>query len=94
MSDFNAVEERLAALRGSNPREAAEFAYVLAMLHKRAGNDQEAARFGKETISLFDQCEMESMEQCAAINVVVEGIALPSLIHQQVVRNRLDPIEL
>lgn len=91
---YAALEQTLNSLREVDPRNAAEYAYVLAMLHKRGGDDEQAIRFGREAIALFDKCRMETMEECAARNVVVEGVALPDLIHQDVVRNRLQPLTL
>lgn len=87
-----ALEQTLNSLREVDPRNAAEYAYVLAQLHKRAGNNDEAIRYGREAIALFDKCRMETMEECAARNVVIEGVALPDLIHQDVVRDRLQPL--
>lgn len=91
---YVALEQTLNSLRDVDPRNAAEYAYVLAMLHKRAGDDEQAIRFGREAIVLFDKCRMETMEECAARNVVVEGVELPDLIHQDVVRDRLQPLKL
>ncbi|MDP2631832.1 MAG: hypothetical protein Q8P30_03655 [Candidatus Uhrbacteria bacterium] len=88
------LEQTLNSLREVDPRNAAEYAYVLAQLYKRAGNDEQAIRFGRESIALFDKCRMETMEECAARNMVIEGVALPDLIHQDVVRNRLQPLKL
>lgn len=89
-----ALEQTLNSLREVDPRNAAEYAYVIAMLHKRAGNNDEVVRYGREAIALFDKCRMDSMEECAARNVVIEGVALPDLIHQDVVRDRLQPLKL
>ena len=91
---YATLEQTLNSLREVDPRNAAEYAYVLAQLHKRAGDDEQAIRFGRETIALFDKCRMESMEECATRNVVIEGVALPDLIHQDVVRDRLQPLKL
>lgn len=89
-----ALEQTINSLREVDTRNAAEYAYVIAMLHKRAGNNDEAVRYGREAIALFDKCRMETMEECAARNVVIEGVALPDLIHQDVVRDRLQPLKL
>lgn len=91
---YTALEQALGSLRGVDPRNAAEYAYVLAQLHKRAGDDEQAIRYGREAIALFDKCRMDTMEECAARNVVLEGVALPDLIHQDVVRDRLQPLKL
>lgn len=90
---YAALEQTLNSLRDVDPRNAAEYAYVLAQLYKRAGDNEQAIRFGREAIALFDKCRMESMEECAARNVVIEGVAIPDLIHQDVVRDRLQPLK-
>ena len=81
-------------LRESDHRSAAEVAYVLARLSLNAGNKDDAAKFGAESIRLFDQCKMDTIEECAAKYVTLGGIALPSYIHQDVVRARLVPLKL
>ena len=91
---YMVLEQTLNSLREVNPRNAAEYAYVLAQLYKKAGNDEQAIRFGCESIALFDKCRMESMEECVARNVVIEGVTLPHLIHQDVVRDRLQPLNV
>ena len=91
---YMVLEQTLNSLREVNPRNAAEYAYVLAQLYKKAGNDEQAIRFGCESIALFDKCRMESMEECVARNVVIEGVTLPDLIHQDVVRDRLQPLNV
>lgn len=79
---------------GTRYKSPAEYAYVLAMLYKKAGDNKQAVRFGQESITLFNECSMDTMEDCAARNVVIEGVALPDLIHQDVVRDRLKPLAL
>ena len=88
------LEKNLAELREVNPRKAAEIAYVLARIHLKDGDTDKAERFGRESIRLFDQCEMKTLEDCAARFVTLAGIALPELIHQAVVRDRLKPLKL
>lgn len=92
---YASLEQTLNSMRDVDPRNAAEYAYALAVLHKRSGDDEQAIRFGRESIALFDKCKMETMEDCAARNVVIEGVAMPSsFIHQDVVRDRLQPLVL
>ena len=91
---YETLEQILKSLHDVDPRNAAEYAYALAMLYKRAGNSEQAVRFGREAIALFNKCHMETMEECAARNVVIESIAIPDLIHQDVVRDRLQPLLL
>ena len=89
-----ALEQTLEGMKENDPRTAAEYAYALAQLNKRAGKNEQAVRFGRESIALLDKCRMETMEECAARNTVIEGVALPDLIHQDVVRDRLKPLEI
>lgn len=90
---YEVLEQTLNSLKETNPRNAAEHAYALAVLCQRDGNAEDAARFGCEAISLFDKCQMNTAEDCAPLNVVIEGVAMPSsFIHQDVVRDRLYPL--
>lgn len=90
-----ALEQTLASLKKTDPRNAAEHAYALAMLYRHDGNAEEAIRFGREAIALFDMCPMETTGDCAPRNVIIEGVAMPSsFIHQNVVRDRLKPLVL
>ena len=91
---YAVLGQTLKSLREVDPRNAAEHAYALAMLHKQDGNDEQAILFGREAIALFGKCQMETMEACAARNVVIEGVAIPDLIHQDVVKDRLQPLKL
>ena len=81
-------------MKDVDPRKAAEVAYVLAKLHLDDGNVEKATHFGQESIRLFDGCEMETLKNCAAHYTVLEGIALPEIIHQDVVRDRLKVLKL
>lgn len=88
------LEQKLAELRGDKPREAAEYAYALAQIARGQGDNESARTFGKDAIALFDANPMDTLEQCAAINVTLGGIAIPSIIHQDVVRDRLQGVDL
>ena len=88
------LQEKLDALKETEPRKAAEIAYVLARLSLDAGDGDQATKFGQESIRLLDQCEMQTTEQCAAHYVTLAGIALPSYFHQDVVRDRLKSLNL
>lgn len=88
------LERNLNELKNENPREAAEFAYALAELYFKEGNTEKATHFGRESIRLFDQCKMDTQEECAAIHTKLNGVLLPEIIHQDVVRNRLKALNL
>lgn len=83
------LERKLDALCDeNNNREAAEVAYALAELYLREGDTEKATQFGSKSIRLFEECEMNTQEDCAAINMNIGGVIIPSLIHQDVVRSR------
>ncbi len=89
------LETTLEDLRKVDPRNAAEHAYALAVLYHNAGNNDKAVHFGRDAIALFDQCPMETAEDCAPRNVIIEGVSMPSsFIHQDVVRDRLKSLHL
>lgn len=88
------LEPMFNELKDVDPRRAAEVAYALARLHLNVGNREKATHFGHESLRLFDQCKMETLEECGARYVTLGGIALPDLIHQEVVKNRLKELNL
>jgi len=91
---YAVLEESMTSLKEEDPRNAAEYAYALAALYHRDGDRDKALHFGHESILLFGKCEMQTLEDCAARNTVIEGIAIPSIIHEEVVRERLQPLVL
>jgi len=93
MADQN-LQQMLDELRENDPRKAAEVAYALAHLSIAAGDLKQAERYGHESIRLFDKYPMESISDCAAQHTVLGGIAIPSVIHQDVVRDRLRNLQL
>lgn len=90
----SALEMDFNNLKDVDPRKAAEVAYVLAKLHLDDGDIEKATHFGQESIQLFDGCKMETLKDCVALHTVLEGVAIPEIIHQDVVRNRLSDLEL
>lgn len=94
MIELEMLERTFVELKQSDPHKAAEICYVLAVRHLQAGDEERARRFGVECLRLLDGCPMKSYEDCAARQVVLGGIALPSLFHQDVVRANLKPLKL
>jgi len=88
------IEQEFGKMKIEDPRKAAELAYVIAKTAKDAGDNKRAAQFGKKSIALFDILNVQTQEECAAKYVTVNGIALPDLIHSDVVRDRLKPVEV
>ncbi len=88
------IEQEFGKMKTEDPRKAAELAYVIAKAAKDTGDNEKAARYGKESIALFNALNVQTMEECAAKYITVNDIALPDLIHSDVVRDRLKPIEV
>lgn len=83
------LEKKYRTLLTSNPREAAEVAYVLAVLFWRSKENARARAFAQESVRLFEQLNVRTFEDAAARFVTLEGVALPSYIHEGVVKQRL-----
>lgn len=86
VSLFLALEYK--CLKERHKREAAEYAYVIAMLAKNAGRMAKAYDWAEKCISLLEECPSATLEECAAEFTVEEDIALPSIFHADVVRER------
>ena len=79
-------------MRAISCRESAEVAFVLAVIARQRGDVAEARRYAEESIQLFEGLSVESLEDCAACYTTIEGIAVPDLIHADVVRDRFKNI--
>jgi hypothetical protein len=93
-SDTGELELQFHEMKESDHREAAEYAYAIAMMRMRSGDRSGALEFGRESIKLFDLCIMNEYEDCAARNQRLGCVEIPDLIHQGVVRQRLEPLVL
>ncbi len=85
-----ALARKLDELRAANPREAAEYAYALALFHRSEGHQNAAEHFGHCAIALLNECPMDTLEQCAGLHVSIENILIPGIFHQDVVRRDLN----
>jgi len=79
------LESMYADLKGKNKRMAAEIAYALGMLCRRAGDLQGMCRYRDESVSLFRQVETASLDACCPVYESVNGVVMPSLIHEGIV---------
>ncbi len=103
-SDVFVLAGLLDEVRHSAPRIAAEIGYVLArryQAHAALAHGEERRRwlsrayeYGSESIRLLDHCSLDTLEECATRFAVLLGVALPSYIHQEVVRDRLRELEV
>jgi hypothetical protein len=86
---FVALEKKFKKIVKKNPREAAEAAYALAVHFFGVGDKIKGQSFADKAVELFKKCGTESYEACAAIHNFICGIAIPEIIHEDVVRFRL-----
>ncbi len=93
-SPLSLLEQKLADLKGTDLREAAEYAYALAMIYKAKGDTAKAIHFGLDSVELFDRSKLRTEWDMTRRNTVIGGITLPETIHQGVVRDHLAPLEL
>jgi len=94
MLEIPNLENHYEETKEKDPRKAAELAYVIAMLAKKEGENEKAVRYGRESITLFDSLNVQTMDECTTRYVTVNGISLPDYIHSDVVRDRLSPLQL
>src|SRR2546421_6775655 len=78
-------EERLY----EDDRAAAEYAYVLAIRLRDAGEDEEARRYAKEALRLTERLPSKSLDDVASTRLTLGGVPLPDRFHDGVVRSRL-----
>lgn len=88
------IEDVYEKMKVSDPRKAAEIAYVIAMKAKAKGDNEKAIRFGKESVRILDELNVQTMEECATFYVVLNGIGLPEFIHSDMIRDRMKPLTL
>ncbi len=89
----NATPDMLRRLVGSlletDPRVAAEVVYALAVLAARRGDREEARDHGLLSVKLFQDTQSRSLEDYSARHAIIGEVALPDIIHEGVVRDRL-----
>lgn len=77
-------------VKGGNDREAAEFAFAIAVIHQQGGESDLSRRYGQRCLELLKQCDQETTGDYAPRNVILGGVAMPSsYFHREVVMNRL-----
>lgn len=83
------LRQAFIALRSADKRIAAEYAAVLAFLHKERGNKNIAIAYGRRALELL------AAEGHKTVSVIMVGAGiLPDFISPEVVRNILHPLVL
>ena len=62
-------------------------AYVIAVISKRQDNLARAKQFAKESIQLFENLNIQTLEEAAARYLELNYVFLPHYIHENVVRD-------
>jgi hypothetical protein len=88
------IENVYEEMKLSDPRKAAEIAYVIAMIAKANGDNEKTLKFSRESVKLLDELNVQTMEECATHYSVLNGIGLPEFIHSDMVRERMKPLTL
>jgi|GraSoiStandDraft_39_1057311.scaffolds.fasta_scaffold1033573_2 hypothetical protein len=82
------AEAELSLMRATgNRRKVAEVFYVLAHLHRDAGNAERVGQYARESFTLFEQLGINTLEEAAHRYFSLAGVQLPGLIHEGVVYN-------
>jgi|GEM_PF-4931508 len=77
-----------------NFRRAAEAAYVVARLYRDAGKPDVSKQYAKQSIALFEQSNIHTLEDAAPRYNSLGGILLPNLVHEGIVRNTFPEYQL
>jgi hypothetical protein len=70
-------------------RAAAEYAYVLAVRLREAGELDEARRYARECLRLVETLPSATLDDVATSRATVGGVPMPERFHDGVVRARL-----
>ena len=74
--------------RDSQKRRAEEF-YAAAITSQRQRDVGRARAYAKEAIGLYEQLNIQTLEEAAPTRMRVNGVELPDIMHQDVVKQRL-----
>jgi hypothetical protein len=84
-SAYALLEKKFIELKDIDFRDAAEYAYVLAVLYQKKGDDVKAKHFGQEAVALLDRCKLRTEWDCVPRNAKIAGVTLPGRVTKQMV---------
>jgi hypothetical protein len=73
----------------SDDRNAAEYAFVLAIRLRESGDTEEARKYAKESLRLAEGLSANSLDDVASPRLSLGGVSMPERFHDGVVRARL-----
>lgn len=92
MNAIERLEKRFVEEFELDERNAAEFAYAIATLAKNNKDFEKAREYALKAIEIFETLQIQTLEEAAAKNNIIEGVVIPELIHDGVVRERFKGI--
>ena len=84
------LEAQFEEIEKKSPRDAAEVAFALASYYFGHKDPEKGKRFAQRSIELFEQCGTRTTEECAARHEKICGITMPDMIHEGLVKFRLE----
>jgi tetratricopeptide (TPR) repeat protein len=84
-SKLEILEKRFLKEYEIDKRNAAEYAYTIAVVARKQGNKEKAKEYAKKSIEIFNEINIQTLEEVAAINNVIDNVVIPELIHEDVV---------
>lgn len=92
MNTIKKLEKKFNEEYEIDKRNAAEVAYVIASLAKQNRDFEKAKIYALKAIEIFEILNIKTLEEAAARNDIIEGVVIPELIHEGVIRERFKDI--
>lgn len=83
------LEDQLDQIVERSVRDAAEVAFALASHYFQKKDLEKGRSFAQRSIELFDQCSMNTPEECLARHSIIGGVHMPDMIHAGFIKFRL-----
>ena len=83
------LEQTYATVKEKDKRQAAEIAYALGLICKKAGDYKGMKKYREESIMLFKEVGVDSLDAAYPIYESINEIMMPDLIHEGVVERDL-----
>src|SRR4051794_3854144 len=77
-----------------NTRQAAEVAYVAAILYQEIGESEQSEYYAQKSVLLFERAGVTTIEDAYSRYNILAGVTIPALIHEDVVRARFPKFHL
>lgn len=92
MNVIKRLEKKCAEEFELDKRNAAELAYAIATLAKDNKDLEKAREYALKAIEMFETLQIQTLDEAAAKNNIIEGVVIPELMHEGVIRERFKDI--